>query len=1291
VLELLLPLTVGARVEIVSRALASDGQGLGQHLEERGATLVQATPSSWRLLGQAGWQGQVGMTLLSGGEALTREVAEQLGRGGARVWNMYGPTETTIWSAVQEIRGGERVIGIGSPIAQTQLYVLDEHLEPVPVGVRGMLYIGGAGVGHGYVRRGETSAEQFVPDPFRQQEGARMYRTGDVVRRHGDGTLEWVGRQDQQVKLRGYRIELGEIEAVLERQEGIEEAVVVLWEEEAGAGKLVAYLQSPPQAVPSLEEVRAHLRARLPVALHPAQYVWMQQWPLTPNGKLDRRALPAPTQEEHGIAQTSQAPRTALEEVLAASWAEVLKRSVIRRTDHFFELGGHSLLATQLASRLRAHLHVAVPLRMLFEAPRLEEQARRIEALLRGGEPTETELALVPVSRSQALPLSFAQQRLWFLAQFDPSSTAYHIPFAARLGGAFDLEAFVWSLQEVVRRHEILRTTFEQAETGPVQIIHPVEQVQVPCLDLSQLAAEERASEVQRLVETEARQPFDLERGPLWRATVVRLGVREHALLFTMHHIISDGWSNGVLMRELGVLYSAFLAGRSSPLPDLPIQYADFALWQRQWLRDEELERQLAYWEEQLGEITPLNLPTDWPRPLVQTFQGAQCSRLLTPALSEALKRLSQQENVTLFMLLLAAFQVLLACYSGQEEIFVGTTIANRNRAETEDLIGFFVNTLVLHTSLAGSPDFRQLLERVRETALGAYAHQDLPFEKLVEMLQPERDLSRSPLFQVMFILQNLPQAPQDLQEIQSSPLMGEEISAKFDLTLIISEDEGRLLCQVQYASDLFAQKTISDMLSHFEVLLGNLVADPEQPVGMVGILGEEERRAILEIGNGGQRDYVDPLCLPLCIIKQAERTPEAVALREGSLQLTYGQMMQQVEQVAKRLRASGVKAGSMVGVSMLPSIESVIALLALWYCGGAYVFLDVSWPEERRDLIIRETGVQVVVSGKDRGDNSPDQEAAALEIIRYGDKADTSGGLQTSGIQVGEQDLAYVLYTSGSTGNPKGVMVSHRAIANRVLWGVQETELDIQDRVLQVAGWGFDIFLWEVCGPLVVGGSLVLGVEGGGREVEELVGKLAEEEITVVHLVPSLLQMVLAEGSIKRLKGLRWILTGGERVSQRLAEDVLREVGAGVQQFYGPTEAAISVTCWRADSWDKTRLINLGRPIVNTQVYVLDEQMEPVPVGIVGEIYLGGTGVAWGYVGRGAWSGDAFVPDPYCGQQGARLYRTGDQGRWLHNGELEFLGRRDRQVKLRGYRIEPGEIEAVLEQGEGIEEAVVV
>jgi amino acid adenylation domain-containing protein len=855
-LELYLPLISGGRVDLFSREDAADGSALAHRLGRGDVTFLQATPATWRLLLEAGWQGAPNLTLLCGGEALPRALADRLLDKGKALWNLYGPTETTIWSSVARVEPGEGPVPIGRPIAETQLYVLDTRLRPVPIGVTGELYIGGAGLARGYGNRSSLTADRFLPDPVGKAPGARLYRTGDLARWRSDGQLECLGRIDHQVKIRGFRVELGEIEAALLLHPAVREAAVTARPDPSGEQALVAYVVARPEGDSSANELRRHLFESLPEYMIPTFFVPLESLPLTPNGKIDRAALPDPVPVRGGQA-VYVPPRGPVEEAVASLWSELLGVDRIGAHDHFFELGGHSLFATQVLARVRDLFSVETSLRDFLETPTTAGLARLIERELRAGSGVSAP-PITPVPRDEPLIASFAQQRLWFLDQLEPGNAAYNVPAAVRITGQLDVAALESAFNEVARRQESLRTTFEAVGGVPYQIIAPDVRLPLVFEDLTGVPTADREAAALDRLRAEASRPFDLARGPLARAHLLKLGDREHIALVTMHHIISDLWSIGVLIREVAAIHDSQRSGQTADVPELNVQYADFSAWQRDWLQGEPLETQLAYWKTHLAGVQPLELPTDRPRPAAPRHRGDERTRVIPKNVVTELQAIGKKEGATLFMSLLAAFQTLLHRYTQQADFAVGCPIAGRNRTEVENLIGLFVNSLVLRADFSAEPSFRTLLKQTRQAALGAYAHQDLPFEQIVGALLPGRDTARSALFQVMFAHQNAPLPPLESPELSMSVIKANTGTAKFDLILFAEETTDGLLATMEYDTDLFDAATIDRMLRHFETLLEGIVADPDRPVATVPMLTEAESRQLLG-GWGDSSAETDP------------------------------------------------------------------------------------------------------------------------------------------------------------------------------------------------------------------------------------------------------------------------------------------------------------------------------------------------------------------------------------------------------------------------------------------------
>ncbi len=1297
------PLATGRQVHLLSEDLGIDAllMALRSGAEY---SLVKITPVHLNLLAQQlSPEEAAGRTraFIIGGENLLAESIAfwQKYAPETLLVNEYGPTETVVGCCVYQAPVGKAQSGsvpIGQPISNTQLYALDAHMNPAPVGVAGELYIGGAGLARGYHKKPGLTAEKFVPDPFGVEPGARLYRTGDLARWLPDGNLEFLGRVDHQVKVRGFRIETGEIETALAQHPAVRKAVVLAREDRRGDNRLVAYVAARDGNRPSVAALRSFLQATLPDYMIPTAFVMLDAIPLTANGKVDRRALPAPEEGALDGGGDFVAPRTPIEEVLAGIWGQVLEIERVGVYDHFFELGGHSLLAMQVVSRIRDAFRVELPVRTLFESPTVADLAGGLIEAQRA----DRGLVIPPLQRASRdgdLPLSFAQRRLWFLNQLEPESAAYNIPAAVRLSGNLDVTALERSLNEIVRRHEALRTRIGMAEGRPIQLIAADLKVSLPLVNLDDTPEAEQSAVVRRLAEEEARALFDLAGGPLLRARLLRLGETEHVLLLTVHHIVSDGWSVGVLIREAAALYAAFVKEESAPLAELPVQYADFAIWQQGWLRDAVLAEQLAYWQEQLGGTLPaLELPTSRPRPAIQSYRGAMYSFELPAALTPALHDLNRREGMTAFMTLLAAFKVWLYRYTGQEDVIVGSPVAGRNYVEIEALIGFFVNTLVLRTDLSGEPTFYELLRRVREAALGATMHQDVPFEMLVDVLQPERSLSRSPLFQVMFVLQNIPMGAMALPGLDLIPLPVDNGTTHFDLTLYLSETAEGLAGTFEYSTDLFDAALIARMAGHFQVLLENIVADPGRRISEFPLMTEAETRQVVQLWNATAVAYPRDRCIHELFEDQVSRTPDAVAVRFEGEGLTYRELNRRANQAARHLVSLGVGPEVLVGICMERSLEMVIGLYAILKAGGAYVPLDPTYPAERLAFMLADAQVGVLLIQERLREKLGGSTAQTIALdADWTMIARQADGNFDSGVE--DANLAYVIYTSGSTGNPKGAMNTHGAIRNRLQWMSEIYRPGTSDRVMQKTPFSFDVSVWEFFWPLLNGACLVAARPEGHKDSRYLADLIAEEDITVLHFVPSMLRLFIEEPAIERCGSLKHVICSGEALPYDLQERFFEQFEAWghpsiqLHNLYGPTEAAVDVTWWRCESGDARRIVPIGYPIANTQLYVLDRRLSPAPVGVTGGLYIGGEALARGYHRRAGLTAEKFIPNPFSAAPGARLYWTGDLARYLPDGAIDYVGRCDDQVKLRGFRIELGEIEAALARHSAVQESVVL
>ncbi|HEW97759.1 MAG: hypothetical protein DRR16_17350, partial [Candidatus Parabeggiatoa sp. nov. 3] len=1233
-------------------------------------------------------------TLIVGGETCSPTLVEQWSKG-RRFFNAYGPTEGTVCATVFEnTAGSTSTLPIGHPIANTQTYILDQNAQPLPVGVPGELHISGAGLARGYLNRPDLTAEKFIKNPFsdapnwlRRSKDSRLYKTGDLARYLPDGNIEYLGRIDNQVKMRGFRIELGEIEAILVQHPAVQENAVIVHELESGDKRLVACLVPNQGQTIDNTELRSFLKDRLPDYMIPKAFVTLEALPLTPNGKIDRRAL-SQLSVSHEISEEQfVAPRTPEEELLAGIFAEVLGIERVGLFDNFFELGGHSLLATQVISRIRDTFSCELPLRELFESATVSNLANQIEAN-RFDKPSAPPIQMI--DRTGNMPLSFAQQRLWFLNQLSGESAAYNIPAALHIEGPLQQNALVQSLAALVERHESLRTVFPTKNGTPVVQLSEGS-FKLSVISLLDLPQSEIEVEVQKLINEDAQRPFDLEKGPLFRTTLLHTVRNEsYVLLVNMHHIISDGWSLSVLIREFSTFYEAFLQNQPSPLPPLPIQYVDFAHWQRQWLSGEVLEKQVNYWKQQLAGIPALlELPTDHPRPPIQGFQGASLPISLSLELTTQLKQISQKTGTTLFMTLWSAFATLLSRYTGQSDIVIGSPIANRTMSVTESLIGFFVNTLVLRLDLTDNPPFEDILLKARRVALEAYSHQDIPFEQLVEALQPERNLSHSPLFQVMFVLQNAPIADLELAGLSLTLLEPENLIAKFDLTLELTETVSGLSGRLEYNTDLFERATIERLSGHLQTLLTGIVENPKTPIHELRLLTKAEHQQLLA-WNDTATDYPHDKTIIDLFEEQVDKTPDAIAVVFEEQQLTYRKLNQKANQLAHYLislksddNGSLITDNCLVGICIERSLEMVIGLLGILKVGGAYLPLDPAYPTARLAFMLEDAQVPVLLTQSSLKEKLPETQA---QVVCLDAEAETLSQLSSENVVsgVGPENLAYVIYTSGSTGQPKGVAIEHRNVVALLEWSKTIFTLEQISGTLLSTSLNFDVSVFELFVPLCRGGKIIL--------VENILSlsTLSEKAgVVMVNTVPSAMKELIKINGIPA--SVRVLNLAGEPFSPQLVQELYQiKTIQQIINIYGPTEDTVYAT-FTLLSQSPHEKLTIGRPISNAQTYILAHNLQSVPIGVLGELHLGGAGVARGYLNCPELTAEKFIKNPFSDDPNSRLYKTGDLARYLPDGNIEYLGRIDNQVKMRGFRIELGEIEAVLGQHPNVQQSVVI
>jgi amino acid adenylation domain-containing protein len=1272
VFELTMALCAGATLVLAPRPAIAPGVDLWNTLHRNRITHVTLPPSVLATLPEAELRHL--RVLCCAGEALPAGLAHRWAAG-RRMFNLYGPTETTIWATIEKVDPAYLGPSIGRAIEGTHVGVVDSAQRPVPDGEPGELVIGGAGIARGYHGRPALTAERFVPDPG--VAGGRLYRTGDRVRRCADGRLEFLGRIDRQIKLRGFRIEPDEVAAVLREHPGVTDAVVVA-KGEGDRARLVGYaVTTGPPSGPVGTALRAFLAERLPEHLVPAAVVVLDELPLTPSGKIDRAALPEPDRYSVGLDAERAAPRTPAERRLATIVGDLLGLADVGVYDDFFALGGHSLLAGRLTARVRAEFGVELPASAVYRAPTVAGLA----AAVNSANPT-TLPPLVPADRDRPIPLSLPQERVWFLEKLAPGNLAYNAQATIRLRGPLDAESLRLALAEVVRRHEIFRTGFVDTADGPVQ--RPV-----PAVELPFEVVEPCGQTSEEIVAERLRQPFDLARPPLARWTLIRHAADDHTLVHVEHHLVHDGWSFAVFLDELIACYTAIVAGRTPTLPEPACQYVDFSVWQRAWMRGPTLRAHLDHWTAELAGIpAALTLPTDRPRPPVPSFVGAALRIELPAELCRVLREFSRSHGVTLYTTMLAGFAALLRLHSGQTDLVIGNGVADRRLAEIERMIGMVVNTLPLRVDAGGRPTFSELVRRVHQSATRAYEWSGVPFDALVEALAPARDPSRNPIFQVMFNFHDSAVPDLDFAGLTGTVLERHNGSAKTDLNIVVvpraeqrvgrapRDDTAPITMIWEYATDLFDGETVQRLVDQYRTLLTQALADPARPVSRLDLLSPAETAQVVEEYNRTAAPYPAERTIVEVFADRVADDPDAVAVIGDGTRLSYAQLDERAERLARSLRRCGVGLDTPVGVLIERGPDMIVAFLAALKAGGAYVPLDPGYPRERLGWMLADIRTPVVVTRAALRDRLPDGSAVTVVLIDAA-AADGPEPVDAAAAPL-PTSLAYVLYTSGSTGRPKGVMVGHRAVL-RLVCGTDYVTFGPGDRLAQVADASFDALTYEVWGALLNGGAVSIipteAVLSPGRLGEEL----RKHEITGMFLTSALFNEVMSEYP-DSFASLDHLLVGGDALNPARIRQLLHAGGAPGRLLngYGPTETTTFAVVHHITALaEDATSVPIGRPIANTTVYVLDAEFRPVPLGVAGELHIGGPGVARGYAGRPALTAERFVPDPYS--PGARLYRTGDLVRWRPDGTLEFLGRLDNQVKIRGYRIEPGEVESAL------------
>ena len=1291
-LEMYLPLFNGAKLVIAPQEATTDMELLAKKMEECGATVFQATPVTFKMLMISSWKGKKDLKLIIGGEALSKELVRQLLPITAGVWNSYGPTETAIYSVVKHLTmeetEGEGYVPIGRPLDNTTLYVLNKNLVPVPVGIPGELYIGGDGLSPGYLNLPAMTAERFIPNPFGKKPNSKIYKTGDLVQYFNDGNLVFLNRVDSQVKIRGFRIELGEIESVLAQYGGIKDKVVMVREDTQGDKKLVGYIIAENDTAIDLTELRNFLKSKIPDYMVPSSFMVMGQFPLTLNGKVDRKLLPAPVESK--ITAEIVAPLNELERELATIWTEALKIKSIGRTDNFFEMGGNSLNGTLLISKINKSKAIRLPLKTLFAKPTIAEIAEEIE-FQQTCTSEVVEKQEIPHIEGDAklFPASPGQKRLWFVENFEPGGRAYNMPFDYLIKGELDVVLLEKSMEELFKRHETLRTVLRTIDGELVQEIQEIGPYQLEVLNLEFLPEAEKQKTAEMHSRENEMHVFNLESGPLFICKLLKLSSVEWALLVNMHHAVTDGWSVKILVNDIGLIYTALKQQKKADLPKLPITYTDYSYWQNEWLKGEDCKKELDYWTNELkGAPDLLQLPMDFHRPRNQTYDGDEVQFTIGMHQTKQLQLFGQKHNGSKFVTMLSVFNALISRYASQEEFLIGVPISGRVYEEQESLVGMLINNFPLRVTPLEKMTFMELFEQCKQKFFLAFEHQNLPIDRIVEELKVARTPNISPLFQVMFNFLNMFDEVISLDGSTMEIVDRRRHISQFDLSLHIYETKNTLNCVLEYNTNLFKRSRIERMAGHFMQLVTGILSNPEQKIKTIPLLTEAEKQLILGEWNHTLVDFPENKCIFQLFEEQVLRTPNAIAIIDDRRKVTYSELNEKANRLARYLNKSGAVEGSLVALCIERSTDLPVALLAIQKAGCTYIPLDPIYPKDRLALILEDGNPVILITERKLLENLP--ETTAKNIFIEETEAYQDESPENTDFTVNPDMVAYLIYTSGSTGKPKGVQIQHRALVNFINSMARQPGITAGDVWLAVTTISFDIAGLEMYLPIICGAKIFVASQETSLNPDLLIQKIDENQVTILQATPVTFRMLNSAewpGS-NRLK----ILCGGEAMSKELAHDLLGKCG-GLWNMYGPTETTVWSTIEKVtvDENDKTGYINLGKPIANTSIYVLNTEFQPVPVGYPGELFIGGDGLAKGYFNLPELTREKFLPDPFSKRPGARMYRTGDLVQQTEEGKLEFLNRVDSQVKIRGFRIELGEIESALTQYPTIRDNIVL
>ena len=1293
-LEMYMPLFIGAKLVIGSQETATDMELLAEKIEECEATVFQATPVTFKMLMINSWKGKKDLKLIIGGEALPKDLVRELLPISQEIFNSYGPTETTIYSVVRKLTiedaTGEGYVPIGRPLDNTTLYVLNNKLIPVPIGIPGELYIGGDGISPGYLNLPNLTDERFIPNPFGTNPDEKIYKTGDLVQYFNDGNLVFLNRLDSQVKIRGFRIELGEIESVITQFDGIKDNVVIVREDTPGDKKIVAYIILKEIGKLDLAKLQHFLGTKLPNYMVPAAFKIMDQFPVTLNGKVDRKRLPVPDETIILLSDKYVAPVSQKEKELVRIWAEVLKIENIGITDNFFELGGNSLVAAMLITRIKKIFNIRLPIRLLFKLQIIQEIARELEKYQPLMEASDSLYAIHHLNYiSDIYPLSPGQKRLWFVENFEPGGRAYNMPFDYQIKGELDVSLFEQSIDILLKRHESLRTIFPTIDSEPIQKILEFLPFRLTVENLEHFTEEEKRLQTDKHSAENEMHIFDLGKGPLFICKLLKLTATEWILLINMHHSITDGWSVKILVDELGLIYTALKQQKPVNLPKLPISYPDFAVWHNQWLTGDESKKQLDFWVNELkGAPELLQLPMDFQRPKNQTYNGDEVQFNIDTETTKKLQTFSQQHDGSLFVLLLSIFNTLISRYTSQEEFVIGIPIAGRTCEEQESLVGMLINNFPLRITPLDNMTFLEMYEMCKRKFYLAYENQQLPIDRVIEELKVTRTPNISPLFQVMFNLLNMFDEEISLSGSTMEMVDKRRHVAQFDLSLHIYETKKTLNCVLEYNTNLFKRSRIERMAGHFMELVKSLMIEPDQKIKKIQILTDPEKKLILGEWNATTVDFPKEKCIYQLFEEQVARTPNAIAISDDRRKVTYTALNEKSNRLARHLNHSGAVEGSLVAICIERSTDLLVALLAIQKAGCTYIPLDPIYPKDRIALILEDGNPVVLLTEKKLLENLP-VTAAKHIFIEESDAYQNESGANTD-FKVTPDTVAYLIYTSGSTGKPKGVQIQHRALVNFIASMAKKPGITHKDMWLAVTTISFDIAGLEMYLPIISGAEIFVASQETSMNPDLLIQKIEESQATILQATPVTFRMLNSAewGGSRKLK----ILCGGEAMPKELAYDLINKCGE-LWNMYGPTETTVWSTVEKVvvDENDKTGYVNLGKPIDNTFIYVLNTEFQPVPIGYPGELFIGGDGLAKGYFNLPEMTKEKFLPDPFSDRPGTRMYRTGDLVQQTEEGKLEFLNRVDSQVKIRGFRIELGEIESALTQFPTISDNVVV